>query len=90
MPHPRITFVCYTSMSSTSYCETIAGQTYCYGGSHNDTALELFGGIRHQQSSELELAGTLRMITGDFDYVGLTGTARYALNESWTLVGDLD
>lgn len=78
----------YSNVSAPRVCEPISG--VCYSTSHNDTALGLFGGLRHQKNSDLELAGTLRMITGDFDYVGLTGTARYAMDENWTLVADLD
>lgn len=81
----------YSNYSFGEQCTTFNGQTFCVGGdSANDMALGLFGGVRHIHSEELELAGTVRMVTGDFDYVGLTGTARYQLDGGWTLVADLD
>src|SRR5690554_6709620 len=59
-------------------------------GSANDTGLALRGGARHQLNDELELGGTLRLVTGDFDYVGINGHARYFLAENLDFKGELD
>ncbi|WP_416885061.1 hypothetical protein, partial [Marinospirillum sp.] len=45
--------------------------------SASDTSLGLRGGVRHQVQPDLELGGSLRLITGDLDYVGITGSVRY-------------
>lgn len=59
-------------------------------GSVDDTALGLRGGLRHQLTSELEVGGGARIITGDLDYVGFTGTARYAIERDFKLFSELD
>lgn len=60
------------------------------GGSISDTGLALRGGARHQLNDELEVGGTLRLVTGDFDYVGINGHARYFLAENLDFKGELD
>jgi len=58
--------------------------------SWNDTGIALRGGARHQLNDELELGGTLRLVTGDFDYLGLNGHARYKLADNLDFKGELD
>lgn len=62
--------------------------TFC--GSVDDTALGLRGGLRHQVDEKLEVGGSARIVTGDFDYVGLTGTARFAIERDLKLFGEVD
>ncbi|TGN40389.1 hypothetical protein [Marinobacter confluentis] len=63
----------------------------CNGcGSVDDTALGLRGGLRHQVDEKLEVGGSARIITGDLDYVGLTGTGRYAVDRNLKLFGEVD
>lgn len=59
-------------------------------GSVDDTALGLRGGLRHQVDRQLEVGGSARIITGDLDYVGLTGTARYAIQQDMKLYAEID
>ena len=56
----------------------------------DDTALGLRGGLRHQVDEKLEVGGGARIITGDLDYIGLTGTARYAVQRDFKLFGEVD
>ncbi len=58
--------------------------------SADDTALGLRGGLRHQVDEKLEVGGSARIVTGDFDYLGLTGTARYAVQRDLKLFGEVD
>lgn len=58
--------------------------------SSSDTALALRGGVRHQLSDKTELAGTIRIITGDFDYTGFAFTVRQNLNQQLSLLGEID
>ena len=78
---------------------TIEYQEYDYGNcnsfsnsfcSFDDTALGLRGGLRHQLDAKLEVGGSARIITGDLDYVGLTGTGRYAIDRNLKLFGEVD
>lgn len=70
---------------------TIEYQDYDFPrGSFDDTALGLRGGLRHQLTNELEIGGGLRVITGDLDYVGVTGTARYAIERNFKLFAEVD
>lgn len=62
----------------------------CANNSVDDTSFGLRGGLRHQLNQDLEIGGSLRLITGDLDYVGITGTTRYKLNENLILLGELD
>ncbi|MAA64879.1 MAG: hypothetical protein CL581_08900 [Alteromonadaceae bacterium] len=59
-------------------------------GDVDDTALGLRGGLRHQLNEKLELGASARVITGDLDYVGLTGTGRYAIQENVKLFAEAD
>lgn len=61
-----------------------------WGGSANDTSIALRGGARHQLNDELEVGGSLRLVTGDFDYLGLNGHARYKLADNLDFKGELD
>lgn len=65
-------------------------QKFSNGGSISDTGIALRGGIRHQLNNELELGGSLRLVTGDFDYLGLNGHARYKLADNLDFKGELD
>lgn len=58
--------------------------------SFDDTSLALRGGARHQLNDELEVGGSLRLVTGDFDYLGLNGHARYKLADNLDFKGELD
>lgn len=60
------------------------------GWSADDTAIGFRGGLRHQLNNDLEIGGGLRVVTGDFDYVGFTGTARYAIERNFKLLGEVD
>ena len=58
--------------------------------SSSDTALALRGGLRHQLSDDTELAATMRIVTGDFDYTGFAFTVRQHLNDKLSLLGEID
>lgn len=60
------------------------------GQSADDTAIGFRGGLRHQLNTDLEIGGGLRVVTGDFDYVGLTGTARYSLDRNLQVFAEVD
>lgn len=60
------------------------------GGSDDDIGLGLRGGLRLMLNPEVELGGEIRIVTGDADYVGLTGTAQYYLDSNLSVVGELD
>lgn len=60
------------------------------GGDVDDTGLGFRAGIRHQLTNDLELGIGGRAITGDLDYVGFTGTARYAIQPDMKLFAELD
>lgn len=62
----------------------------CVNNSFDDTSIGLRGGLRHQLNQDLEIGGSLRLVTGDLDYVGITGTTRYRLNDNLYLLGELD
>lgn len=74
---------------------TIEYQEFDYGSgfassSEDDTAIGFRGGVRHRLNRELELAGSLRFVTGDGDYVGLRGTATYYMRPDLGFFGSLD
>jgi hypothetical protein len=56
----------------------------------DDTALGLRGGLRHQVDEKLEVGASARLITGDLDYIGLTGTGRFAIQQNLKLFGEVD
>ncbi|SFR56048.1 hypothetical protein SAMN05216203_1380 [Marinobacter daqiaonensis] len=56
----------------------------------DDTGLGIRGGLRHQLTNELEVGVGGRVITGDLDYVGFTGTARYAIERDFKVFAELD
>jgi len=66
-------------------------QKFSNGGSDSDLAFGLRGGVRHQASDDLELGASLRLISGSYDYLGLTGTLRHHWQDdlSWLLEADL-
>ena len=73
-------------------------ETYCFhpgvcssrSGSFNDTSIALRGGLRHQHSHELEFGGELRLVTGDFDYLGIKGFTRFFFEEDLYAIGEVD
>ncbi len=60
------------------------------GGNVDDTGLGFLAGLRHQLNNELELGVSGRLVTGDLDYIGFTGTARYAIEPDFKLFAELD
>ena len=85
------------------YAHSLDAQTSIWGGgnieyqnfdvgyfSHSDTSIALRGGVRHQLNQDLEVGGNLRLVTGDWDYLGLTGTARYQLQDNLYALGEID
>ncbi len=60
------------------------------GGDVDDTGLGFRAGLRHQLNNDLEVGISGRVITGDLDYVGFTGTARYAIEPDFKLFAELD
>ncbi|OEY66785.1 hypothetical protein [Marinobacter sp. X15-166B] len=58
--------------------------------SANDTAPAIRGGIRHQLDEQIEVGASARLVTGDFDYLGLTGHGRYRLQDNLSLTGEVD
>lgn len=60
------------------------------GHSDSDLALGLRAGLRHPLSSNTELGGTVRIVTGDYDYTGFAGTLRHKLNNQLVLLGEVD
>lgn len=60
------------------------------GGDIDDTGLGFRAGIRHQLNNDLEVGIGGRIVTGDLDYVGFTGTARYAIEPDFKLFAELD
>lgn len=69
---------------------TLEYQRLSNGGSDTELGLGLRGGLRLQLNPELELGGEMRVVTGDADYVGLTGTAAYALNNETSVIAEAD
>lgn len=59
-------------------------------GSYDDMGIGLRGGVRHQVNNQLEIGGSARVVTGDLDYVGVSGTARYAFRDNLRLLGEVD
>lgn len=72
------------------YQEVDFSSACSFCGSVDDTALGLRGGLRHQLNDQLEIGASARIVTGDLDYVGLTGTGRYAIQENLKLFGEVD
>lgn len=58
--------------------------------SNDDTSLGVRGGIRHMLMRDLEVAGEIRYVAGDLDYVGYSASAQYFLNRQIGLVGEID
>jgi hypothetical protein len=56
----------------------------------DDTALGLRGGIRATISNQWEVGSQVRVITGDLDYVGISGYGQYFLNRNVGLIGEVD
>lgn len=58
--------------------------------SNNYTSIALRGGARHQINDKLELGTTLRLVTGNYNYLGVNGHVRYKLAKSLDFKGELD
>lgn len=56
----------------------------------DDTGIGLRAGLRHMLTDEFEVAAQVRLVTGDLDYFGVTGTAQYFLNRQVGLIGEVD
>ena len=68
--------------------EVCAGLGGC--ASDDETSLALRGGVRHQLDSKVEIGAHLRIITGDYDYVGYTGYGRFKASDNLSLKAELD
>lgn len=66
------------------------GGTQCFSNSFDDTAPAIRGGIRHQLDDDIELGVSARLVTGDADYFGLNGQARFRLQDNLSLTGEVD
>jgi opacity protein-like surface antigen len=58
--------------------------------SNDDTSIGVRGGVRHMLMRDLEVAGEIRYVAGDLDYVGYSASAQYFLNRQIGLVGEID
>lgn len=56
----------------------------------SDTSIGLRGGVRHRLNDALALEGSVRVVTGDADYVGVRGTAVYNIRPGLALSGAVD
>jgi hypothetical protein len=66
------------------------GVQICSPGSIDDMAIGFRAGIRHMIAEGLEVGGSVRLVTGDLDYAGFTGTVRYPLQNNMSLLGEID
>ena len=64
--------------------------TLCSDVSRDDTAPGLRGGIRRQVHRGLEIGASARYITGDLDFLGFTGTARYRWQRTVSVLAEAD
>lgn len=55
-----------------------------------ETAPAVRGGVRYQLTPQLELAGSARFVTGDFDHYAFTGTTRFAVTNQFHLLGEIE
>jgi len=62
----------------------------CGTAKADDTAIAIRGGVRHQLNQDIEVGGTARLVTGDFDYFGINGHVRYKLMDNLSAKGELD
>jgi len=81
--------------ASIEYQDIDGGRSYCdfwgcYSDSFDDTAPAIRGGIRHQLDDDIELGVSARLVTGDLDYFGLNGQARFRLQDNLSLTGEVD
>jgi len=56
----------------------------------DDNTVAFRGGIRHMVNADVEIGASARLITGDFDYFGMSAHARYNLNSKIALKGEVD
>ncbi|MFO7787119.1 MAG: hypothetical protein R6W87_05000 [Halospina sp.] len=64
--------------------------TLCSSVSQDDTAPGLRAGIRRQLHRDLAIGVSARYITGDLDYLGFTGTARYRWQRNVSVLAEAD
>lgn len=69
---------------------TFQGTTSCSDASTDDVAPGLRGGIRRQLHRDLEIGAGARYISGDMDYLGFTGTARYSWQRNVSVLAQAD
>lgn len=62
----------------------------CSDAAGDDTAPGLRGGIKRQVHRDLEIGASARYVTGDQDYLGLTGTARYRWQRNVSVLAEAD
>ncbi|XOZ35101.1 hypothetical protein ACMDCT_07665 [Halomonadaceae bacterium KBTZ08] len=62
----------------------------CSSVSTDDTAPGLRTGLRRQLHRDLEIGASARYVTGDMDYLGVTGTARYHWQRNVSVVAEAD
>lgn len=62
----------------------------CSDAATDDTAPGLRGGIRRQVHRDLEIGASARYVTGDLDYLGVTGTARYRWQRDVSVLAEAD
>ena len=70
--------------------DPLQGTTNCSDAGTDETAPGLRGGIKRQVHRDLEIGASARYVTGDLDYLGVTGTARYHWQRDVSLVAEAD
>lgn len=68
------------------YCDFFG----CASGSFDDTAPAIRGGLRHQLNEQIEVGASARYVTGDADYLGLTGQGRYFIQKNLSATAEVD
>ncbi|MEX2476452.1 hypothetical protein [Marinobacter sp.] len=80
----------YQEIDGGKECFATFSGTECHSWSFDDTAPAIRGGIRHQFDENIELGASARIVTGDLDYVGLTGQGRYRIQDDLSVTGEVD
>lgn len=80
----------YQEFDGGRECFTGFSGTQCVSYSVDDTAPAIRGGIRHQLNEQVELGASARLVTGDLDYLGLNGQARFRIQNDLSLTGEVD
>lgn len=63
---------------------------WIYSCSVDDTAPAIRGGLRHQLNEQIEVGASARYVTGDVDYLGLTGQGRYFIQKNLSATAEVD